>query len=127
MNKRIEMENIDGQLFEIKIVDRESSKPASFTHYLHNHKNGVSKVYKKDPISHVKEILKKEYPTEKVTNKVAEEALQYSKDTTISTFLSIFQISLCVTLSGQAFRSNLFARSSQKGVPLQSLTQKLAA
>ena len=77
MNKRIEMENIDGQLFEIKIVDRESSKPASFTHYLHNHKNGVSKVYKKDAISHVKEILKKEYPTEKVTNKVAEEALQY--------------------------------------------------
>jgi len=30
---------------------------------------------------------------------------------------------LGVTLSGQAFRYNLFARSSQKGFPLQSLTQ----
>ena len=34
---------------------------------------------------------------------------------------------LGVTLSGRAFRSNLFVRSSQKGFPLQSLTQKLVA
>ncbi len=35
---------------------------------------------------------------------------------------------LGVPLSGRAFRSNLFVRSSQKGFPLQSLTQnKLAA
>lgn len=33
---------------------------------------------------------------------------------------------LGVTLSGRAFRSNLFARTSQKGFPLQSLTQKAA-
>ena len=33
---------------------------------------------------------------------------------------------LGVTLSGRAFRSNLFARTSQKGFPLQSLTQKVA-
>jgi len=33
---------------------------------------------------------------------------------------------LGVTLSGRAFRSNLFVRSSQKGFPLQSLTQSAA-
>jgi len=33
---------------------------------------------------------------------------------------------LGVSLSGRAFRSNLFARSSQKGFPLQSLTQNAA-
>lgn len=32
---------------------------------------------------------------------------------------------LGVTLSGRAFRSNLFVRSSQKGFPLQSLTQNV--
>lgn len=77
IKERIDIENIDGQLFEIKIVDPDNSKAASFTHYLHNHKNGVSQFYKKDALSYVKEILQKEYPTEKVTNKVAEEALQY--------------------------------------------------
>ncbi len=77
IKERIDIENIDGQLFEVKIVDPDNYKPASFTHYLHNHKNGVSQFYKKDALSYVKEILEKEYPTEKVTNKVAEEALQY--------------------------------------------------
>ena len=77
IKERIDIKNIDGQLFEIKIVEPDNSKPASFTHYLHNHKNGLSHFYKKDALSYVKEILEKEYPTEKITNKVAEEALQY--------------------------------------------------
>ena len=73
----IEIESIDEQLFEIKVVDPDNPKLASFTHYLHSHKNGVSQFYKKDALSYVKEILEKGYPTERVTNKVAEEALQY--------------------------------------------------
>lgn len=77
IEERIDTENIDGQLFETKIVDLDNSKSASFTHYLHNYKNGVSKFYKKDALSYVKEVLEKEYPSEKITNKVAEEALQY--------------------------------------------------
>ncbi len=75
--EKINIENIGNQLFEIKIVDPDSSKPASFTHYLHNYKNGVSQFYKKDALSFVSEVLKKEYPTEEITNKIAEEALQY--------------------------------------------------
>ncbi len=74
---RINIENIDGQIFKVKIIDPENSKSASFTHYLHNYKNGVSQFYKKDALTFVREILEKEYPEEKITNKVAEEALQY--------------------------------------------------
>ena len=77
IKERIDIDNIDGQLFEIKIVGPENSKPASFTHYLHNHKNGVSQFYKKDALAFVKEILIKEYPKDEITNKIAEEALQY--------------------------------------------------
>ena len=73
----IHIESIDGQLFEVKIIEEGNSKPASFTHYLHNHINGVSKFYKKDAVAFVKETLSKEYPTNNITNKVAEEALQY--------------------------------------------------
>lgn len=77
IKEKINIEIIDEQLFKIKVADPENSKSASFTHYLQNHKNGVSQFYKKDALSYVKEILEKEYQTEKVTNKVAEEALQY--------------------------------------------------
>jgi DNA (cytosine-5)-methyltransferase 1 len=37
-----------------------------------------------------------------------------------------FRNDLDVTLKGRAFRSNLFVRSSQKGFPLQTLTQNVA-
>lgn len=77
MKEKIKIENIDGKLFEIKLVEPDNYKPASFTHYLHNNKNGISKFYKKDALAHVKEILEKQYPLEKITNKFAEEALQY--------------------------------------------------
>ncbi|WP_410006802.1 DNA cytosine methyltransferase [Aequorivita nionensis] len=77
IKERMEIEDIDVQLFEVKVVEPENSKPASFTHYIHNHKNGVSQFYKKDALAHVKEILSKEYPENEITNKIAEEALQY--------------------------------------------------
>ncbi|CAM3539784.1 DNA cytosine methyltransferase [Aequorivita lipolytica] len=77
LKERIDIETIDGQLFEIKVIEPDDSKPASFTHYLQNHKNGVSQFYKKDALAFVKEILEKEYPKEEITNKVAENALQY--------------------------------------------------
>lgn len=77
LKERIGVETIDGQLFEIKIVEPDDSKPASFTHYLQNSKNGVSKFYKKDALTFVEQVLKKEYPNEQITNEFAEEALQY--------------------------------------------------
>lgn len=77
LKERIDIENIDGQLFEIKIVEPEDSNPAFFTHYLHNYKNGISHFYKDGAISYVKEILEKEYPFNEITREVAESALQY--------------------------------------------------
>ncbi len=77
VKERINIENIDGQLFEVKIIEPENSRPASFTHYLHNHKNGSSDFYKEDALAHVKEMLEKEYPKENISREFAEEALQY--------------------------------------------------
>lgn len=77
LKKRINIENINRQLFEIKTIEPDSSNQASFTHYLQNHKNGVSQFYKKGAISFVKEVLKNKYPNKQVNQEVAEEALQY--------------------------------------------------
>ncbi len=70
-------EKVDSHIFKIDIIEPENFKQASFSHFLHNHKNGVSKFFKKDAINFVKEVLTKEHPENKITNKVAEEALQY--------------------------------------------------
>ncbi|MBW2963097.1 DNA cytosine methyltransferase [Mesonia aestuariivivens] len=257
------IQSVDNQLSRVNTKEPENPKQASYTHYLHNYKNGVSQFYKKDAISYVKKHLSSKYPSDDITNDVAEEALQYlifnnidsvpfpspkkekfkfidlfagiggfrlalqnlggkcvftsewdkyskktyqanfgevpfgditkqetknyipdnfdvlcagfpcqafsiagkrggfedtrgtlffdvakiisknqpkaiflenvkglrnhDKGKTLATILNVLREDLGVTLSGRAFRSNLFARSSQKGFPLQSLTQKLAA
>lgn len=77
LKERITLEDINGKSFKIRLVEPESSKKAAFTHYLHNHKNGVSQFYKSDAIEFVKDILSLKNPEEEVTLKVAEEALQY--------------------------------------------------
>lgn len=71
------IENIDGKLFEINIIEPEKPEQASYSHYLHNHKNGVSQFFKKDAVTFVKNVLTENYPENKVTRKSAEEALQY--------------------------------------------------
>ena len=77
IKEKISIEDFDGKTFKIKIVEPKNEKEASFTHYLHNHKNGVSQFYRKDAINHVKDILSYKYPGENISNQVAEEALQY--------------------------------------------------
>lgn len=75
--EKIDIKKIDGQLFQIRTVEPDNYLSASFTHYLHNYKNGVSKFYKKDALTYVKQVLNKEYTRDQITNKVAEDALQY--------------------------------------------------
>ena len=77
LKERITIEDIEGSTFKIRIVEPENEKKASFTHFLHNHKNGIAKFYKKDAVSYVKEFLTQKYPDQKITTKTAEEALQY--------------------------------------------------
>lgn len=77
LKEKISIEDINGKSFSIRMVEAENYKKSAFTHYLHNNKNGVSKFYKKDAVSYVKDLLVHKNPEERITNKVAEEALQY--------------------------------------------------
>ena len=77
VKENISIEDFDGQTFNVRVIEAENENKAAFTHFLHNHKNGVSKFFKKDAIIYVKDVLTKKYPEEKITNQFAEEALQY--------------------------------------------------
>jgi len=77
LKEKISLETFGDKQFRIKLFEPENNQEAVITHYLHNSKNGVSKFYKKDAVAFTKEILEYKYPEEKITNKVAEEALQY--------------------------------------------------
>ena len=77
LKEKISIENFGDKKFKIRLVESEKDTEAAFTHYLHNHRNGVSQFYKSDAIEHVKNLINYKFPEEKVTNKAAEEALQY--------------------------------------------------
>jgi len=77
LKERITIEDFEDKSFKVRVVEPENEKKASFTHYLHNHRNGVSQFFKKDAVEYVKDVLIKKYPEDKITNKVAEDALQY--------------------------------------------------
>src|SRR5690554_8182573 len=77
LKEKISLEEVCGQTFKIRVVEASEYGKAAFTHYLHNHQNGVSKFFKKEAITHVKRALEYKFPSENITSKVAEEALQY--------------------------------------------------
>lgn len=77
IKEKTAFEKIDNQLFKIKLIEPENSKQASFTHYLNNFDNPNSKYFKNNAIDYVKEILSKETNNQIISDKTAEEALQY--------------------------------------------------
>ena len=77
LKEKISLETFGDKQFRIKLIELENNREAVLTHYLQNSKNGVSKSYKKEAVAFTKEILEHKYPEEEITNKVAEEALQY--------------------------------------------------
>ncbi|MFT7160435.1 MAG: DNA (cytosine-5)-methyltransferase 1 [Bacteroidia bacterium] len=77
LKEQLSIEDFNGQLYKIRLVESENQREAAFTHYLSNHKNGVSKFYQQDAREYVKEILTYKYPKADITDKAAEEALQY--------------------------------------------------
>jgi len=78
LKETISFENLNNKKFKITLVEQANSeREAAFTHYLHNHKNGVSHYYKDDAIEYVKSYLDYQYPKEQLTSIAAEEALQY--------------------------------------------------
>jgi DNA (cytosine-5)-methyltransferase 1 len=77
LKERITVEEINGKPFKIRMVETGEYGNAALTHYLHNHKNGVSLFYKEEALKYVKRALEFKYPEDKITSKTAEEALQY--------------------------------------------------
>src|SRR5690554_5941476 len=74
-------ENIQDDISKEKIkftrINTDSIEQASFTHYLHNHNNTSSVKFKNSAIDFLKIQLQQEYPENQITNRVAENALQY--------------------------------------------------
>lgn len=75
--ENISVEDFNGKTYKVRVVEPASEKEASYTHYLHNYKNGVSHFYKDGAIEYVKGVMQKKYPNENITQSVAEDALQY--------------------------------------------------
>ncbi|WP_420399642.1 DNA cytosine methyltransferase [Flagellimonas sp.] len=77
LKEKITIEDIRGEKFKLRFLEPESPKKAAFTHYLHNHKNGVSQCYERDAIEFVRNLLELKNPQNEITNIAAKEALQY--------------------------------------------------
>lgn len=73
----ISLEDVFVKKSKNKPLDEPMFGKAAFTHYLHNHKNGVSQFYKNEAIQQVKRTLEYKYPENEISQVVAEEALQY--------------------------------------------------
>lgn len=74
--RKIKIKDFEDKSFKINLLS-DSSAESALTHYIHNHNNGVSGFFKKEATLHVKSLLKYKYPEETITNKRAEEELQY--------------------------------------------------
>jgi DNA (cytosine-5)-methyltransferase 1 len=77
LKEKISLEEVCGQTFKIRMVEASGYGKAAFTHYLHNHQNGVSQFYKEEAIQHVKRALEYKFPNEEISSIAAERALQY--------------------------------------------------
>ncbi|MBS1573623.1 MAG: hypothetical protein JST62_14615 [Bacteroidetes bacterium] len=74
VNEKISIFEFDDKSYQIKLATPLEEEKAVLTHYLHNIHNGVSKHYKKEAVSILKNFV--EYKIENNTSIVAEEALQ---------------------------------------------------
>lgn len=72
--KAKEFVTIDDLYFNKPKNRKRSNSVAAFTHYLHNHKNGVSKYYRPEAISHIRQVISVISKME-IKNSIAEEFL----------------------------------------------------
>jgi DNA (cytosine-5)-methyltransferase 1 len=77
LKEKISIEDFEGKKFKVRVIEEDSNQKAAFTHYLNNHTNGVSASFRKDAYRYVKTILNNKFPEEEITDKVAEDAMQY--------------------------------------------------
>ncbi len=73
---RLSYGEISGKAFMSDLEESSEHGRAAFSHYVHNHTNGVSKFYKKAATLHVKRAIQHKYPDAEVTTQVAEATLK---------------------------------------------------
>jgi DNA (cytosine-5)-methyltransferase 1 len=74
IKEKISIEEFDDKSYQIKLIEPLEEEKAVLTHYLHNIHNGVSKYYKDEALSILKNYV--EYKNENKISIVEEEALQ---------------------------------------------------
>ena len=74
---KITIEEVNRKKFKSKLNESSMSGNAILTHYILNQSNGISKLYKEESLKYIKYALEHKFPDDKITNNVAEEALQY--------------------------------------------------
>mgnify|MGYP006165731131 CR=1 FL=1 len=77
LKDKISREEVCGKVYKFRSEETSNQGNAAFTHYLHNHQNGVSQFYKNEAIQHVKRALEYKFPNENISPTEAEEALQF--------------------------------------------------
>ncbi len=73
----ISIEDFDNKKYTVDVVEESSNKKAALTHYMSNHTNGVSSSFRNDAYDYIKTILSNKYTEAEITDKVAEDAMQY--------------------------------------------------
>jgi len=76
-NEKISIDKIGDKKFKIRLIEPENNDEAVLSHYIHNQNIKAKNPFKKDALAFAKELLELKYPEEKVTAKVAEDAIQY--------------------------------------------------
>jgi DNA (cytosine-5)-methyltransferase 1 len=74
IKEKISIEEFDDKSYQIRLIEPFGEEKAVLTHYLHNIGNGVSKYYKDEALTILKNYI--EYKNESEVSIVAEEALQ---------------------------------------------------
>lgn len=74
---KISIEEFNGKKLRIHLFEPEENHQAVITHYLHNINDKTAKYFKKTALEFIKGHLQYKNPKEKITNKVAESAVQY--------------------------------------------------
>lgn len=77
LKEKISIESFNDKKFKIRVVEAEDYNEAALTHFLHNHKNGVSQFYKDSATNYVSDLLKYIFPEKRIDKASAEDTLQY--------------------------------------------------
>ena len=74
--EKISIGTFGGTKFKIRLIDPDDNREAILTHYLHGSEEEREPL-KEEAIGYTKELLQYKYPDKEITDKIAEDALQY--------------------------------------------------